>query len=187
MQAVKDAVKLAGKNMGFSELHTFELKQHDGIWRKVNGTFFLFKDGFRIAVIADTNKEVNTVLEIVRRGNLTVSEPGKPTVNVFPASGQANYSRISATVGHTATRLWFKVIFDVDISIMVSASARLGAAAFHSYIIDKMIDICGKDAVTVVNGVHRLGWDISEPMVNERTGRLCFLVHLNDLTWNKNL
>ena len=44
-----------------------------------------------------------------------------------------------------------------------------------------MIDICGKDAVTVVNGVHRLGWDISEPMVNERTGRLCFLVHLNDL------
>ena len=73
------------------------------------------------------------------------------------------------------------MIFDVDVSIMVSASARLGAAAFHSYIIDKMIDICGKDAVTVVNGVHRLGWDISEPMVNERTGRLCFLVHLNDL------
>ena len=59
MQAVKDAVKLAGKNMGLLELHTFELKQHDGIWWKVNGTFFLFKDGFRIAVIADTNKEVN--------------------------------------------------------------------------------------------------------------------------------
>jgi len=64
---------------------------------------------------------------------------------------------------------------------MVSASARLGAAAFHGYIIDKMTEICGNDAVSVVGGVHHTGWDISEPMVNERTGRLCFLVRLNDL------
>ncbi len=38
--------------MGYIDLPTFTLKQHDGVWRKVNHAFMLFKDGFRISVLA---------------------------------------------------------------------------------------------------------------------------------------